>query len=92
MRRPDQDREELRQALAGEGSLADRLIAVVTAFTEQGLRLDGRFTFGAFKGLMTLYGEAYVSEEGFRALLAREIASLLKRKFPRTLADRSTGR
>ncbi|MCX5795971.1 MAG: AarF/UbiB family protein [Elusimicrobia bacterium] len=80
-------REELRKVLAGEGSMSDRLIALVSAFTEQGLRLDGKFTFGAFKGLMTLYGESYVSEEGFRALLAREIASLLKRKFPRTLAD-----
>lgn len=85
-------RDELRRILAGDASLPDRLIAVVSAFTEQGLRLDGKFTFGAFKGLMTLYGESYVSEEGFRALLSREITSLLKRKFPRTLADRKAGR
>jgi ubiquinone biosynthesis protein len=84
--------DKLGDILAGKGSLPDRLIALVSAFTEQGQRLDGKFTFGAFKGLMTLYGESYVSEEGFRALLSREIASLLKRKLPRTLADRRAGR
>ncbi|MBI5239043.1 MAG: hypothetical protein HY926_01085 [Elusimicrobia bacterium] len=80
-------REAVRGILAGEGSLPDRLVGLVTAFAQQGAALDGKFTFGAFKGLMTLFGEGYVSEEGFRALLAREIASLLKRKLPRTLAD-----
>jgi|GEM_PF-4325854 len=80
-------RDAVRKTLAGEGSLSDRLIALVAAFTEQGVRLDGKFTFGAFKGLMTLYGESYMSDEGFRALLSREISSLLKRKLPKTLAD-----
>ena len=40
---------------------------------------------------MTLYSEGYVSDEGFRALLSREISSLLKRKLPKTLADDRLG-
>ena len=80
-------RGQLEKAVSGGGSMADRLIGLVTAFADQGLGLDGEFTFGAFKGLMTLFGEGYVPEEGFRQLLGREIASLLKWKFPQTLLD-----
>lgn len=80
-------RADVVRILAGEDSMPDRLIALVSAFAARGPRLDGRFTFGAFKGLMTLYSEGYVGDAGFRALLSREIASLLRRKWPRTLAD-----
>jgi len=78
---------EVVKIVQGQSSFSDRLIALVSAFSAAGLPLEGRFTFGAFKGLMTLYGERYVPEEGFRELLARKIASLLKWKFPRTLKD-----
>ncbi|MFA6003311.1 MAG: AarF/UbiB family protein, partial [Elusimicrobiota bacterium] len=85
-------RQEIEKVLAGDGSLPDRIIALVTAFADHGLRLDGKFTFGAFKGLMTLFGEDYVPEEGFRKMLSQEIAYLLKKKLPLSIADLFTKR
>ncbi|OGR48135.1 MAG: hypothetical protein A2X40_05395 [Elusimicrobia bacterium GWC2_65_9] len=82
---------EVAKILVGGGSMADRIIALVTAFAGQGVAMEGRFTFGAFKGLMTLYGEAYVPEEGFRRLLAGEIARILKAKFPVAALDARRG-
>ncbi|MDE2292962.1 MAG: AarF/ABC1/UbiB kinase family protein, partial [Elusimicrobia bacterium] len=87
------DLPELRRsvgaALAGGGGLSDRLAALVSAFEASGLRLDGKLTFGALKGLMTLYGEGYVGAEDFGARLGREVETLLKRKLPLTLVDRA---
>ncbi|MBI4677714.1 MAG: hypothetical protein HY748_09025 [Elusimicrobia bacterium] len=85
---PDALRSEILKVLSGGSGLADKVITLAAAFAEQGVRLDGKFTFGAFKGLMTLYGEGYVAEDGFRGLLAREITRLLKKKLPRTLLGR----
>ena len=80
-------RQDVRDILAGEGGPLDRMVALVSAFAERGARLDGRFTFGALKGLMTLYGENYVPEAGLRALLSRRVAALLRSKFPIALRD-----
>lgn len=69
----------LTKALAGK-DLAARVIAVVNAFADAGAPIDGRFSFGALKGLMTLYGEGYVKPERFEALLKDEIKTLMLRK------------
>ena len=80
-------RAKIRLILAGEGELRDRIVSLVAAFADAGAPLDGRFTFGAFKGLMTLAGENYLPDAAFRESLGREIAALLRRKFPRALRD-----
>lgn len=76
---PDALAPLLDKALA-EKDLAARVISVVNAFAEAGVPIDGRFSFGALKGLMTLYGEEYVSPEKFKEILKEEIRSLMIRK------------
>lgn len=80
-------RLKIEQTLTGDGSMADQLVSLVTAFADHSLPLDGKFTFGAFKSLMTLYGESYALEEDFRRVLGREISRLLVKKFPQTIFD-----
>ncbi|HEX4048689.1 MAG TPA: AarF/UbiB family protein, partial [Elusimicrobiota bacterium] len=80
-------RGRIRLILAGNGETRDKIVALVGAFADEEAPLDGRFTFGAFKGLMTLAGEDYLPDAAFREALGREIASLLRRKLPRTLSD-----
>ena len=85
---PEALKREILKVLSGGAGLTDKIIALAAAFAQRGVRLNGKFTFGAFKGLMTLYGEGYVAEDGFRALLAREVTRLLKKKLPLTLLGR----
>ncbi|NNN06399.1 MAG: hypothetical protein HKL90_10905 [Elusimicrobia bacterium] len=80
-------RAKIRATLSGDGVLQDKIVALVGAFAEQDAPLDGRFTFGAFKGLMTLAAENYLPDASFRAALGREISALLRRKFPLALLD-----
>ena len=70
-----------------KAEVSERLIAVINTLSENGAVMESRFTFGALRGLMTLYKEGYVDENTFRRLLRQEIARLLKRKFLRTIWD-----
>jgi len=72
--------EALAAALREERPAMEKLVRVLNAFAEQGAELDGRFSFGAFKGLLTLYGEKYVPEEAFREGLSQEVSRLLRTK------------
>lgn len=81
-------RAEVAEAAASEKHTFDKLIAVVNVLAEQGIALEKKFAFGALKGLITLYGEEYVSSEEFSRFMAREVRRRLKAKFPRTLLDR----
>lgn len=81
-------RAQIRRALGGESSLEDRIVRLMNAFADAGAPLADRFSFGAFKGLLTLYGEGYVPPETFRAILSGEIERSLKRKWLRVVLDR----
>ncbi len=55
-------RSEFAQALAKDG-LTNQIVDLLTVATEAGFDVEKRFSFGAMKGLLILYGEKYVSDE-----------------------------
>ena len=82
----------LASALSSGGNIAERLLAVVNTFADNGVAFDKKFAFGAFKGLMVLYGEHYVDDARFQSLMESEIRLLLAReKLPYALLTKLGG-
>ena len=77
----------LNAAMASGGDNTQLLVDLLKSFNESGVIFAGRFSFGALKGLMTLYGEDYVSPAEFDAIFERHIRGVLGRKAVRTALD-----
>jgi predicted unusual protein kinase regulating ubiquinone biosynthesis (AarF/ABC1/UbiB family) len=60
----------------------DRLVDLLNSLADRGLRMDTRFSFGAFKGLMLLAGEEYVSPQAFAKIFREETEPLMRTKLP----------
>src|SRR5215471_6983293 len=89
---PPIDRARAKTKLADvlqrkERGFADRMIDLVDDLSELGIRLEKKFTFGALKGLMILFGENYVDPPAFAAILEDEIRHLLMTKTPLLALD-----
>lgn len=73
----------LKQATAG-----DTLKEVIRSLYRAGIKLDGLYTFGALKGLMTLAGSNYVSFSELQVILKNEIVKLYVKKAPVIIAQK----
>lgn len=89
--RPEGLAEAVSSSLSEKSSMSERLISLSNAFAGHGAPFEQRFSFGALKGLLTLYGERYVSDEEFERLLRREIGHVLKAKLPLALWEKISG-
>lgn len=83
-------REAIQKALQNT-DYADVLIDLIKPTTEAGLKFDRRYSFGAMKGLLTLYGEKYVSDAKFFAILKEEATKLGRRKLPALAIEKAKG-
>lgn len=66
-----------------QGIMSDQIIALLTTLTEAGFQFDRRYSFGALKGLLILYGERYVSDEEFLKILSREATAVTLWNLPK---------
>ena len=72
---------DLRQALERE-NISDQMIAVFTALVEAGFDFHRRYSWGAMKGLLILYGETYVDNDLFLGMLLDAARFLFLKKRP----------
>lgn len=82
--------DEVLSVLSEKKDVPDRLISLANAFSEHGAPFEQKFSFGALKGLLTLYGERYVSDEDFGRLLRSEIEKILRKKFSLVFWEKMT--
>jgi predicted unusual protein kinase regulating ubiquinone biosynthesis (AarF/ABC1/UbiB family) len=75
----------LSTLLSGHESFVSKIADIVNALVTAGVELENKFTFGALKGLMVLFGEGYVSDAQFTQLLREEISHLMASKAPALL-------
>jgi predicted unusual protein kinase regulating ubiquinone biosynthesis (AarF/ABC1/UbiB family) len=61
-------------------TFADRLVESMNLLESAGLRIEGKYSVGALKGLLILQRENYVSEAEFIELFAKKAKALMLRK------------
>lgn len=61
-------------------SQVESIESIIKTLTENGIRLNPKFTFVIIKGFMVLYGENYVADHEFKLYLEQEITNLFIKK------------
>lgn len=79
----------LKNAFAESGEFDAKLMAFVRVMGDSGVELGQNFLAGTLKGLLTLKGESYVTEEQFRLMLSGYVKKVLLEKLPLTVLDRA---
>lgn len=59
-----------------------KLIEIITASTDNGLKLKSKFSFGLIKGLMVLTGEEYADQSAMKVIIKQEFEAVVKEKLP----------
>lgn len=96
-------KNQINEAM-NQKSYSDVLVDLLTATTEAGFTFDKRYSFGAMKGLITLYGEKYLAKsndetraaeenhERFIQIISEEAEKLARNKLPALLIKKLTGK
>ena len=78
---------KLQEALAEQKGSKEDLLRMVRTFAEAGSPLKSKFSFGATKGLATLYAEKYEKPEVLTQRIEDFAKGILKKNFIQTLKD-----